>query len=197
MPSIVTDLISDIPRLVGLTIALSGAIVALTAYRRRPRPTTYSGVNRESTAVPRPVGYHPTPTIRLPESQRIDRLRKIARLAPGEHVDVLENPGLPGVAPRFRITLKSIIRTDDGSTAAHIAVEFGGTAVSCGPLVAETAFNEFVLPRATRDESRNSVFHYQEQGDSLSFMRIRLSGIDMDADIAEIDVMQMAGHWPV
>jgi hypothetical protein len=79
---------------------------------------------------------------------------------------------------------------------AHIAVEFGGTAVSCGPLVEEIAFNEFVLPRASRDDSRNSVYYYQERGDALEFMRIKLRSIDASEGWADIDVMQVSGHWP-
>ena len=198
MDSLFTALASDIPRLAGLTIAVSAAIAAVVAYSRRHRPSAHSGMNRVSAAIPRAALYRDTPTIRVPASQRIDRLRKIVRLLPGEHVDILENPaGAPIVTPpRFRITLKSVIRLDDGSVAAHITVGFGGAAVSCGPLVEETGFNEFVLPRAARDEPRNCVFHYQHRDDSFDFMRIKLRGLDMDADIAELDVLQMSEHWP-
>jgi hypothetical protein len=62
--------------------------------------------------------------------------------------------------------------------------------------VEETAFNEFTLPRATRDEHRCSVFYYRERGDSLEFMRIRLKHADAAAGWAELDVMQLTGHWP-
>lgn len=198
MDSLFTALASDIPRLVGLAIAVSAAVAAMVAYSRRHRPSVHSGMNRLSTAIPRAAGYRDTPTIRMPASQRIDRLRKIVRLAPDAHVDVLEHPtGAPiATPPRFRITLKSVIRLDDGTVAAHITVGFGGAAVSCGPLVEETGFNEFVLPRAARDEPRNCVFHYQQRGDSFDFMRIKLRGLDMDADIAEFDVLQMSEHWP-
>lgn len=199
MDSLFAALASDIPRLVGLAISVSLAVAAVIAYSRRPGHSAHSGVNRVSTAVPRAAVHRDTPTVRIPASQRIDRLRKVVRLAPGEHVDVLDHPpGAPiAVSPRFRITLKSVLRLDDGSVAAHIHVDYGGTAVSCGPLVEETAFNEFVLPRAARDEPRNCVFHYQERGDSLDFMRIKLRGLDMDADIAEIDVLRMSEHWPL
>ncbi len=198
MDSLFAALASDIPRLAGLAIAVSATIAAVVAYSRRHRPSVHSGMRRVSTAIPRAAGPRDTPTIRMPASQRIDRLRKFVRLAPGEHADVLENPASAPVAtpPRFRITLKSVIRMDDGSVAAHIAVQFGGAAVSCGPLVEETTFNEFVLPRAARDEPRNSVFHYQHRDDSFDFMRIKLRGLDMDADIAEFDVLQMSEHWP-
>ncbi|HEY6643119.1 hypothetical protein [Povalibacter sp.] len=198
MDSLLTALASDTPRLVGLTIAVAAAVVAMVAYSRRRRSSAQSGMNRRNIAVPRAATYRDTPTIRVPDSQRIGRLRKLVRLAPGEHVDVLESPaGAPIVTPpRFRITLHKVFRLDDGSIAAHIAVQFGGAAVSCGPLVEETGFNEFVLPRAARDEPRNCVFHYQQHGDSFDFMRIKLRSLDMDADIAEIDVLQMSEHWP-
>lgn len=199
MSSLVTSLVSDIPRLVGLVIALSAAVIAIAAYFRRHRPSAYAGAQRTAVPVPRPIVYRDAPTVRVADSRRIDRLRKVVRLNPGEYVDILENVADPraiGSTPRFRITLKRVVRADDGTTLAHIAVDFGGTAVSCGPLVEEIAFNEFVIPRASRDEPRNCVFHFQENGDSLEFMRIKLRGVDMDADIAEIDVMQASGHWP-
>jgi hypothetical protein len=68
--------------------------------------------------------------------------------------------------------------------------------VSCGPLVEEIAFNEFVLARASRDDSRNCVYHHQERGDALDFMRIKLRSIDAVEGWADIDVMQVSGHWP-
>jgi hypothetical protein len=190
-------LLQDIPRLVGFLIAVSATLVAVAAYLRRDRaPAALAQPSAERR--PKGIVYHDAPTIRMVDSQRIDRLRKVVRLAPGEHVDVLDTPQGRALelTPRFRVTLKRIVRMDDGTALAQVAVDFGGVAVSCGPLVEETAFNEFVLPRATRDEPRNSVFHYHESGDALDFMRIKLRGVDMDQDIAEIDVMQVSGHWP-
>ena len=131
------------------------------------------------------------PTVRVADSQRVDRRRRIVRLSAGEHVDILETPA--GMEPRFRITLKSIVRMAD---SAHIAVTFGGTRVSCGPLVQEQSTNEFIVPRALRDESRSSVFHYYEKGTSLDFMRIKVRSLDAAAGTAELDVVQIAAHWP-
>lgn len=194
MAPIATTLAPDLPQLLALAIAVTAALIAIGAYWRRQRPSALAGMQRQPvSAKPEGIVYRDAPTVRVVDSQRVDRLRKVVRLAAGAHVDVLETR--IGMTPRFRITLKRIVRLDD-TAVAHILVDFGGTAVSCGPLVEEIAFNEFVLPRAARDEPRNSVFHYQENGDSLDFMRIKLRGIDMDADIAEIDVMQVSGHWP-
>jgi hypothetical protein len=78
---------------------------------------------------------------------------------------------------------------------AHILVSYGGTQVSCGPEVEEVGTNEFILPRAGRDEPRSSIYHYHERGDTLDFMRIKLRGIDPATGAAEFDVMQMSGHW--
>jgi hypothetical protein len=106
---------------------------------------------------------------------------------------VLATP--PGIPTRFRITVKNIVENSD-LEAAHLSVEFGGTQLSCGPRVHETAFNEFVLPRTTRDEHRNSIFFYHERGDSLEFMRIKLKSADVSTGLVELDVMQLQGHWP-
>lgn len=199
MPELLSSLLSDLPRLVGLLIAIAASIIAVAAYWRRERHS-YAVGSRETRPEPaRGIIYRDAPTVRVVDSQRIDRVRKVARLSPGQHVDILEdvpNAVNPGGTPRFRLTLKRVVRVEDGTALAHIRVDFGGTAVSCGPLVEEIAFNEFVLPRAARDEPRNCVFHYQESGDSLDFMRIKLRGVDMDADVAELDVWQVSGHWP-
>src|SRR5215468_11175355 len=126
-----------------LCIAL--AIAAGLSYWRRHRTSLATG----------PIVYRDAPTVRLADAQRIDRTRKVVRLEPGAYVDLLETRF--GHVPRFRVTLKALVASEEG--LAHIAVDFTGAAVSCGPLVEEIAFNEFVLPRSSRDESRNCVFH--------------------------------------
>lgn len=185
--------LSELPQLLCLTVAITAALIAAAAYWRRHRPSVLATMHRAPASVPGKIVYHDTPTVRVVDSQRVDRIRKIARLAAGEHIDVLETRA--GLPPRFRITLKRIVPHEEGAIA-HVAVDFGGTAVSCGPLVEELAFNEYALPRASRDEPRNSVYHYQESGDALNFMRIKLRAIEAQAGWAEIDVMQVSGHWP-
>lgn len=184
--------IPDFFRLASLAVAIAAGLIAAASYWRRYHgPSVAASMSRTST--PGKIIYRDAPTVRVVESQRVDRLRKVARLAAGEFVDVVEPRATPG--PRFRVTLKRIVDCEGGAVA-HIAVEYGGVAVSCGPLVEEIAFNEFALPRATRDEPRNSVYHYQEKGDSLEFMRIKLRAIDAAEGWADIDVMQVAGCWP-
>lgn len=139
------------------------------------------------------IVYHDAPTVRVVDSQRVDRIRKIVRLTVGEHVDVLKTHNTP--IPRFRITLKEVL-SDSDAPAARIVVDYGGTSLSCGPLVQEMDNNDFILPRTVRDDPRTSVLHFYERGDSLDFMRIKLRGIEPETNSAEIDVLQVSGHWP-
>ena len=181
---------AQLPLLLCLAVTITGGLVA-AFYVHRQRAATALAVQRAAAAAPGKILYNDAPTVRVSDSQRVDRRRKIVRLTAGEHVDILETP--EGMEPRFRITLKSVVRMAD---AAHIAIQFGGTRVSCGPLVQEQSTNEFIVPRALRDESRSSVFHYFEKGSSLDFMRIKVRSLDAAAGTAELDVMQVAAHWP-
>ncbi len=173
-----------------LVIGLSAFIVGALYWRRQHLPAT---ATRAPARSPAPIVYRDSPTVRVADAQRVDRTRKVIRLRAGQFVDVL--PSVAALPPRFRITCKNLI---DGSDleAAHIVVELSGAQLSCGPLVHEMAFNEFVVPRATRDEHRSSVFYYHERGDSLEFMRIKLKSADLASGQVELDVMQVHGHWP-
>ena len=191
---------TGLPSLAALLIVLIAALIAAASYWRRHRPSeqlhTRQQAQREQPAAKQKIpdiSYRDTPTVRVVDSQRVDRLRKVARLQVGSHLDVLETR--IGITPRFRITLKGVDQRADLETA-HIGVDFGGAEVSCGPLVHEVAYNEFILPRVSRDEPRSAVFHYYENGDSLDFMRIKLRHVDAQTGTAEIDVMQVSGHWP-
>jgi len=179
---------ADLFQLLALAVALTAAFIAGASYWRRTHASCSPALRKGA-----PVGgivYREAPTIKINESQRVGRVRKLVRLRVGESSDILAT--VEGLPPRFRVLLRRI----DSNDIAQISVEFGGTQVSCGPLVDETAFNEFTLPRATRDEHRSSVFYYQEHGESLEFMRIRLKHADAGAGWAELDVMQLTGHWP-
>ncbi len=180
----------DVLQQLWLAAGLVAAFIGGAFYWRRQH-LPVSGAR--SAARPAPVVYRDTPTVRVADSQRVDRTRKLIRLNVGATTDILDTAvGLP---PRFRISLKSIIEGSD-LEAAQIAVEFSGAQLSYGPLVDETAFNEFVIPRASRDEHRSSVFYYYERGESLEFMRIKLKSADPKTGLIELDVMQLHGYWP-
>lgn len=178
-----------LPQLLCLAIAIAAGLVAATSYWRRHR-ALLATAHRGPT--PGTILYRDAPTVRLTDAQRIDRTRRVVRLTPGAHVDLLETR--IGGVPRFRITLKRLVACEED--LAHVQVDFAGAAVSCGPLVEEIAFNEFVLARANRDEARNCVFHCQDGGETFNFMRIRLRAIDTGAGWADIDIVQVEGHWP-
>jgi len=188
-----STLMTDLPRLLCLVIALAGGLIAAATYMRRQRQSQVAVLQRQPPASNAgKILYHDAPTVRVAENQRVDRVRKLARLLPGEHVDIIENRGSP--VPRFRVTLKDLGQRDAVPTA-HIVVTYGGTQVSCGPQVQELGHNEFILPRAGRDEPRTAIYHYHERGDTLDFMRIKLRGVDAESGAAEFDVMQVSGHW--
>lgn len=182
--------LAQLPLFLCLAVAVTAGLVAAMTYMHRQRAAAELAMHRAAAAVPGKIVYNEAPTVRVVESQRVDRRRKIVRLTAGEHADILET--LEGMEPRFRITLKSLVRMAD---AAHIAVAFGGTRVSCGPLVQEQGTNEFIVPRALKDESRSSVFHYHEKGTALDFMRIKVRSLDAAAGTAELDVVLVAAHW--
>lgn len=187
-----TPLIANTALMLTLLVAFAAALFRATVYWRQ-RSVLPGVISRQSASPASQIIYNDSPTVRVVDAQRVDRLRKLVQLAVGAHVDVLEVQ--PGGAPRFRITLKAVVERAD-SLAAHIAVEFRGTPLSCGPLVQEIAFNEFLVPRTARDEPRSAVFHYHERGDALDFMRIKIRSLDPHTKTAEIDVMQVLGHWP-
>ena len=185
-----SDVMEEVAQQLWLVVGLLTAfIVAALYWRRQHAPVSPA----RAAAASRPIVYRDAPTVRVSDSQRVDRTRKIVKVRGGESVDLLATA--PGMPTRFRITLKNIVEGSD-LEAAHLFVELGGTQLSCGPLVHETAFNEFVLPRATRDEHRSSIFYYHERGDSLEFLRIKLKSADPSTQLVELDVMQLHGHWP-
>ena len=183
--------LAQLPFIVCLAVAVTVGLIAAMSYMHRQRAAAELALQRAAAAAPGKIVYNDAPTVRVAESQRVDRRRKTVRLAAGEHVDILETPD--GLDPRFRITLKSVVRMAD---AAHLAIAFGGTRVSSGPLVQEKSTNEFIVPRALGDEPRSSIFHFYEKGSSLDFMRIKVKSLDAAAGTAELDVMQVSAHWP-
>jgi hypothetical protein len=137
------------------------------------------------------IVYQDAPTVRVVDSQRVDRLRKVVRLQAGEQADIIDTPN--GQRPRLRVSIRAI---ESNPEAVHLTVEFGDKTVSCGPAVRELSPNEFSIPRASRDEPRSSVFHYQETGDALELMRLKIRNIDVAEQSAEVDALYVNGRWP-
>src|SRR5262245_7153908 len=117
-------MIPDFAQALCLVIAFVAGLIAAGAWLRKQRPSLAAAASE-----PVEIVYRETPTVRVVESQRVDRVRKIAKLTPGAHLDVVDSPA--GLPPRFRVTLQALARLDDDD-AARLSVEFGGTQVSCG-----------------------------------------------------------------
>lgn len=183
-------LLTDLLRLIGFTVAIAGVLIAFALHRRSRASVETQEV---PVAVATDAGYRDTPTVRIIDSQHFDRLRRTARLAMGEQIDIL--PAHPIVGPRFRVTLKEIA-TLDATPAVHLEIVYSGVQVSCGPLAKEIGYNEFLVPRASRDESRTAIFHFHENGEELEFMRVKVNAIDRDARAVDIEVLQLRGTWP-
>src|SRR6185436_2989491 len=120
--------LAQLPLIVCLAVAVTAGLIAAMGYLHRQRVA--ADLALRAAAAPGKIIYNDAPTVKVSDSQRVDRRRKIVRLAAGEHIDILETP--EGLDARFRITLKSVVRMAD---SAHLAIAFGGTRVSCGPLV--------------------------------------------------------------
>jgi hypothetical protein len=188
------ELLIDLPKMLILAAALvAGLLAAMTWWRKHGHPTVGMQRAARQPANAGKIVYHDAPTVRVVDAQRVDRVRKIVRLAVGEHIDILENRGT--AIPRFRITLRQVL-TDGDAPAARIFVEYGCTTVSCGPLVQELGENDFILPRTSRDDPRTAVVYFHERSDGLDFMRIKLRAVEAATNSAEIDVMQVAEYWP-
>lgn len=183
-----SELLIDLLRLIGFAAALAGILIAFAAYRRNR-----SASHAEEVPAAVLPGYGDAQTVRIVDSQHFDRLRRTARLSCGENIDIF--PAHPIVGPRFRVGLKEIAMLDT-MPAAHLEIVYSGIQVSCGPLAKEIGYNEFLVPRAFRDEARTAIFHYDESDQMLEFMRVKVVAIDTDARTADVEVMQIRGSWP-
>jgi hypothetical protein len=179
----------DYTRLIWFAIVCAVALICLSVYRRNRS----SLEPNEKPATVGSIVYNDAPTVRVTDSQHFDRLRKVVRLSAGQHTDIVQSH--PIVGPRFRITFHGLVM-HGASEAAHVSIVFHGNQVSCGPLAREVNYNEFYLPRAAREESRSALFYYNESGNALEFMRIKVNDIDSAKKTAEIEAMQMRGNWP-
>lgn len=183
-----TELSVDFSYLIFLGVAVVAGFLGASLIMKR---TAMTAAAVKSSAPVGKIVYQDAPTVRVVDSQRVDRLRKVVRLKTGEQADIIDTPN--GLRPRLRVAIRSI---DSNPEAVHLTVEFGDKSVSCGPAVRELSANEFSMPRAGRDEPRSSVFHYQEMGDALELMRLKIRNIDLIEQSAEVDVLYVNGRWP-
>ena len=81
----------DSTLLLCLTVAVTGGLVA-AVFLHRQRVAHALDMQRAAAPAAGRIIYSDAPTVRVSDSQRVDRRRKIVRLTAGEHVDILETP---------------------------------------------------------------------------------------------------------
>jgi len=181
-------------------IALIGVAAAIAGSLWLRRRTVRATSDTIDIAAPAPViAKGDTPTIRIGDSQRIDRLHKVLAMSGGEQVDLLDK-AFDGI-PRLRITLAGVERipADERFPAARdcarVHLELGGAVAGCGALVKEIAINQFWVPLATQDEQRCSILHFHGKDDIVNFLRIKALKLNVENATAELDVLHISGHW--
>jgi hypothetical protein len=181
-----------------VVLSIAAAAVAFATWRAKQRGLQEPIVPPAPQPAPT-VAKGDAPTVRLGESQRIDRLHKVLSLKVGEHDDLLDLT-FDGI-PRLRISLASVeqIAADEKFPAARdcarIHLELGGAIAGCGALVKEVAVNQFWVPQATADEQRCSILHFHGKDDIVNFLRIKVLRLNVEQATADIDVLHVSGHW--
>jgi hypothetical protein len=138
------------------------------------------------------IKYTDAPTVRLTDTQRIDRLHRLVSLKTGEHADLLDLTF--GRLPRLSVALAGI-EHESGQDFAHIQIELGGAAAGCGAGVKELEQNHFLVPRALPDDQRCSILYFCGKPDAVSFLQIKVKRLDPVEQSAAIDVLHVRGRW--
>ena len=138
------------------------------------------------------VAYSDAPTIRLTDTQRIDRLHRIVSLQVGQNADL--NDLTFGRLSRLRLEFKGI-EHEAGQDFVHLQVDLGGPAAGCGSLVQELAENSFLVPRAAPDDQRSLILYFCGKTDAVSFLQMKVRLINAVERSAAIDVLHVRGRW--
>jgi hypothetical protein len=136
--------------------------------------------------------YTDAPTVRLTDTQRIDRLHRIVSLKAGENAELKELTF--GRVPQLRVGLVGI-EHDSGQDFAHIKIDLGGAVAGCGDSVKELKENNFLVPRAALDEQRCSILYFCGKPDAVSFLQVKVRQINAVDQSAAIDVLHVRGRW--
>jgi len=130
-------------------------------------------------------------TVRLSDTQRIDRLHRVVTLAAGEKADLKDMSF--GRLPKFSVSFGGVEQAR-GQDFAHIKIELGGASADCGASVRELGDNDFLVPRATPDDQRCSILYMSGKGDAISFLQVKVQKLDAVERSASIDVLHVRGR---
>jgi hypothetical protein len=130
-------------------------------------------------------------TVRLSDTQRIDRLHRVIKLTVGEKVDL--NDLSFGRMSKLAVTFKGVEHSH-GQDFAHIKLELGGAAAECGKSVEELGENDFLVPRAAPNDQRCFIHYTSGKGDTVSFLQIKVQKIDSVERSTAIDILHLRGR---
>jgi hypothetical protein len=136
--------------------------------------------------------YTDAPTIRLTDTQRIDRLHKVVSLKRGEQADLVDLTF--GRLPKLRVLFHGI-ENERGQDFAHIKIDLGGASAGCGDSVKEITDNSFLVPKAANDEQRTSILYFCGKADAVSFLQVKVKQLNPVDQTAAIDVLHVRGRW--
>ncbi len=136
--------------------------------------------------------YTNAPTVRLTDTQRIDRLHRIVNMKSGEYADL--NDLTFGRLPRLRLVLKGI-ENESGQDFAHIKIDLGGATARCGDAVKEIMENSFLVPKVSTDEQRSSILYFCGKPDAVSFLQVKVKQLNAVDHSAAIEVLHVRGRW--
>jgi hypothetical protein len=130
-------------------------------------------------------------TMRLSDTQRIDRLHRVVTLTVGQKADLADLSF--GRLPKLIVSFGGVEQAR-GQDFARVKIELGGATADCGTAVKEVADNDFLLPRALPDDQRCAIHYMCGTGDAVSFLQIKVQKIDPVARSAAIDVLHLRGR---
>jgi hypothetical protein len=172
-----------------VTLLLSYAAFKIHSMRR----TKVSPVGAPGRASGEPgLVYTNAPTVRLTDTQRIDRLHRLVSLKAGEEADLKDLTF--GRMPQLRVAFTGI-EHERGQDFAHIKVDLGGAAAGCGADVKELKENHFLVPRALPDDQRSCILYFCGKPDAVSFLQVKVRRLDAVEQCAAIDVLHVRGRW--
>lgn len=176
------------PILTAAALVLAGVWLGRSARNGHASFHPSTGPNQADSESPPAFAAADAPTIRLSDSHRVDRLHRALTLNAGQHVDLLDKT-FDGV-PRLRI---GFIQFEDQFARIHI--ELGGAVAGSGSLVKQVAPNQFLVPRATDDEQRSSILHFQGGSDLINILRIKVTRMRPEQHSIDLDVLHVCGNW--
>ncbi len=169
-----------------VTLVLGGVLLTMYGSKKSPRKKRPKKSGSTEGAVQDFMS-----TMRLSDTQRIDRLHRVVTLMVGERADFKDLSF--GRLPKLAVTFDGVEQAR-GQNFAHIKLELGGAAADCGASVKELDENDFLVPSASPDDQRCSIHYVSGKGDAVSFLQVKVQKIDPIERSVAVDVLHLRGR---